>query len=160
MILANLNDDILSLWYKTEEEKIKFVKWLIEEDEKECEKVFNDTLADENIEKALAKVKPAKTLDDLPKQLKKIRKIRSKKKSNTKLLKEIDRGIARFMNPDFHRKTFKDKDEYRKELKRISKEHRKEDKYTIDDFEKELQRGNVDMMDIILSDEYVIKHHV
>lgn len=160
MILDSLNDELLSVWYTTEKEKMKFVKWILEEDEKDSERIFKDTLSDENKKRALAKIKPANTLDDLVKQLRKIRKLETKKKSNSQLLKEIDRGLAKFMDPNFHRKTFKNRDEYRKELKKISKAHREEEKYSINDFEKQLKRGNVDMMDIILSDEYIIKHYV
>lgn len=160
LLLDSLNDSLLSLWCKTEEEKLDYVKWLLEEDEKDSERIFNDTLHDEIIKKKIKKMKPAKNSREVVKQIQQIKKIR-RKKSHKTALKGMDRGIARYLDPKYHNKKYLNRDEYRKDLKRLAKMHRKEENvFDINDFEKQLQDGNIDMMDLILSDEYAIKHHI
>jgi hypothetical protein len=96
-----------------------------------------------------------------------VEKKKRKEKKRCKFYEERDIGIARYLNGSRYSKKYLNKDNYRKELKKIANAEKKEIKdmrklgyiinKDVDEELKKLKRAN-NMMKDALSDAYVQKH--
>lgn len=173
-LLSQFPECVLNIWFgDSEEKRNEFGNYLIAKEEEESEYensilLYGNNSYDEKLEKMMRK--PSNDMKDLYMKLYDIQTVEKKKrkeKKRCKFYEERDIGIARYLNGSRYSKKYLNKDNYRKELKKIANAEKKEIKdmrklgyiinKDVDEELKKLKRAN-NMMKDALSDAYVQKH--
>ena len=173
MLLDQYPEAVLDLWFGDDEKKRQeFGDYLMEEYElAEMDRnmeLLGQTSFDEDIRKL--ELRDHSSYEDLMRDLYKINQIKHNKKSlkkYNKLRSKKDLGLATYMNGSRYSKKFLNKNKYRKELKKIAKNEKREYKEmrklgyiqnkNVDDELNKLKKANK-LMEHALSDAYSQKY--
>lgn len=166
--------EVLDLWFDGDEDEInKYGNYMVEKEDYLKESIHGDPLDDlsyydEKINKLRGR--ECTSINDIIirlDELSRVRKDEAKNIKRSKKLKKKDLGIASFLNDKKYKKKFMNKSKYRKELKKIAKNEKRELKdmrklgyiksKSIDEELNKIRKANQKISEA-LDDAYVQKH--